>query len=395
MEPDSAVPNTSDSRSRRATNARGRLVRLLERADLPGIVLTRPGSVAWATGGLAPPVDRSAGTDLAWVVVTPASAALVTSEVEADRIRAEYVPERHALELVVVPWFDPGAFVRAASEFAGVPAGELASDGHRELGPDASDELVALRLALSDDELDELRSLGRLAAFALGECLRAWRPGRDRDLDVQAQLVSLVEAGGADTPVVIVGGDERVRRFRHPVAIGAPMSEMAMAVVVARRAGLHVAATRIALAHAPTKEWTVLQEKLTAVDDAVLGASRPGSTYGDALDVLDAAYSGVGAPGAWRQHFQGGPIGFEQREFEIAPLHRDSRWYLQEIEAGHAIAWNPSLAGGAKVEDTYIVGHGGLERVTNEDAWPTVPAAPVIGERPAVMVVQDYERGAS
>ena len=104
---------------------------------------------------------------------------------------------------------------------------------------------------------------------------------------------------------------------------------------------------------------------MLAIDDAVLSACQPGATYGAALAALDAAYAAGGAPGEWAGHYQGGPIGFAQREFEIAPDQAGSRWYREPIAAGHAIAWNPSLPGGAKAEDTYLVtGDGRLERVT-------------------------------
>ena len=52
----------------------------------------------------------------------------------------------------------------------------------------------------------------------------------------------------------------------------------------------------------------------------MLAASTAGTTYGDVLQVCDRAYAAAGHPQAWREHYQGGPIGYRQREFEIAPL---------------------------------------------------------------------------
>jgi antitoxin VapB len=386
MEHNSVEPNTKgDRRAGRAASACDRLRAYLEASGRPGVVLTTCPAVAWATGGLAPPVDRTAATEVAWLVLTARAGALITSEVEAARLIDEYDPRAHGLDLVVVPWFEPEAFARAAGDAADAPVGELAADGHPAFGIDASDDLTALRLALGGDEQHELRQLGRLAAEALRGALVAWRPG-DRDLDVQAALVATVEAGGGDTPVVIVGGDERVRRFRHPVAVGAPMHELVMAVVVARRAGLHAAATRFASARPLDGEATARWRRAEAIDDAVLAATRPGATYGAALGALDRAYAKAGAPGAWREHFQGGPIGFRQREFEIAPVQRDSRWFAEPIAAGHAVAWNPSLGGGAKIEDTYLVGADGLERVTDDGSWPTRTSA-TGRRRPVPLVV--------
>ena len=85
-----------------------------------GLVLTGPAAVAWACGGVAPPVDRTAATDLVWAVFTRRGAALITTNVEADRIRAEYDPGAHGFaDLAEVPWYSPDDFVSAAVRLAG------------------------------------------------------------------------------------------------------------------------------------------------------------------------------------------------------------------------------------------------------------------------------------
>jgi Xaa-Pro aminopeptidase len=365
----------------RADAARERLEGwLAARGDVPGVVLTSPGSVAWATGAVAPPVDRTAQSDLVWVVVTPAGAALVTTEVEADRVSEEYQPRRHGFaDLAAVPWHDQEAFVRAAQDIAGAGAARLAADGHPAFGLDVTEDLVTLRLALSPAEQEDLRELGADAAAALQESLASWRPG-ERDLDIQGRVAGLLESRGADAPVLIVGGDDRVRRFRHPMAVGAPVRQLAMAVVVARRAGLHAAATRFASAGPPPAEFAALRARVLRIERDTLAACVPPNRYGDVLTVLDQAYAREGAPGGWAGHYQGGPIGYAQREFEIAPSQRDSRWYATPVAAGQAVAWNPSLPGGAKAEDTYLVSATGLERLT------TVPGTGPAGAGPHTAV---------
>ena len=191
----------------------------------------------------------------------------------------------------------------------------------------------------------------------------SWRPG-ERDLDIQGRVAELLESRGADAPVLIVGGDDRVRRYRHPMAAGAPVRQLAMAVVVARRGGLHAAATRFASAGPPPPEFTALRARVLRIERDTLTACRPPNRYGDVLTALDQAYAREGAAGGWAGHYQGGPIGYAQREFEIAPSQRDSRWYSTPVAAGQAVAWNPSLPGGAKAEDTYLVSAAGLERLT-------------------------------
>jgi Xaa-Pro dipeptidase len=380
---------TEHSRSiPRAAAARARTSAWLAGQDrVAGLVLTTPGAVAWATGGVTPPVDRTAGTDLVWAVFTRSGASLITTEVEAERVREEYGPEQHGFgELAVVPWYEPDAFVAAAEELAGAGAADLAADGHEAFGTDAAADLTALRLTLSEAEQADLRDLGADAAAALEWALAAWKPG-ERDLDLQAQCAAALEARGADAPVLIVGGDERVMRYRHPMAIGAPVRRLAMAVVVARRAGLHAAATRFASAGPVPAGYAALRARVLRIEREVLAACRPGRSYADALTALDRAYATAGHPGGWAGHYQGGPIGYAQREFEIAPGQRDSRWPAQPIRAGHAVAWNPSLPGGAKAEDTYLITAGRPERVTASDDWPTEPGDDAVPGPPAVLEV--------
>ncbi|HET7012821.1 MAG TPA: hypothetical protein VFI65_02850 [Streptosporangiaceae bacterium] len=344
--------------------------------------------MAWATGGIAPPVDRTAGVDLVWAVFTPTVSALVTTNVEAARIRAEYDPASHGFtELAEVPWHSPGDFAEAAANLAGLAPGRLASDGHPAFGFDASDELISLRLTLSQAEIEDLADLGRDATHALQHALTQWQPG-ERDLDIQARCAALIEASGADAPVLIVGGDDRLASYRHPMAIGAPVHRLAMAVVVARRHGLHVALTRFASAGPVDQDYAALRTRVLAIEDAVLDASAAGASYGDALTTLATAYDASGAINGWNGHYQGGPIGFAQREFEIAPVQTGSRWFTEPIEAHHAIAWNPSLPGGAKAEDTYVIElDGNLGRLTTAPGWPVEDSDDRRPRRPAILEV--------
>jgi hypothetical protein len=119
------------------------------------------------------------------------------------------------------------------------------------------------------------------------------------------------------------------------------------------------------------------------IEGAMLAACSVGTTYGEVLRVCDAAYADAGHPGAWREHYQGGPIAYRQREFEVAPAPTlETPFTRAMIAVGNALAWNPSVTGGGKAEDTYLVGEDGLQRVTDSGAWPLLADG-----RPAVLDV--------
>jgi Xaa-Pro dipeptidase len=358
---------------------------LLAQRGWPGVVLTHPGSVAWLTDGLEDPIERGAASGLAWVLVTPARATVVTTNVELPRLAAEWPIDALGLDAVTAEWFAPDGLTRAAEQ-AAAPAtrDDLAADGHPGFGLDAADALTALRLTLSHAEQDRLRALAGDAARALESAVAAWRPG-DRDLDLSAAIASALEADGIFPACLLVGGDDRVERFRHPVATGAPMRRHAMAVVVGARQGLHVALTRFASATTPSPGLASAHAAAHRVEAEVLAACTPGTTYGAVLAAAAEAYTMVGAPGAWREHYQGGPVGYRQREFEIAPGQDDGPWAATPVAVGHAVAFNPSVAGGGKAEDTFLVGPDGLEWLTDTGAWPVAPPAPGLPPRPQIL----------
>src|SRR6266849_4739087 len=215
---------------------------LLDRRGLHAAVLSRTESVAWLTGGLTNRFEPGHPGSPLWLVVTADDAAAVTTNVERPRLGSEAGLPELGLQLHEVPWYEPGGLERVAAALAGARPERIGG-----LGMDLDDDLVELRLALLPPERERLARLAVDAAAALEGALRAWEPG-ERDVDVQAHVAERLERAGSFGACLIVGGDTRVERFRHPLAAGEPMRRLVMAVVVAERHGLHAAATRFACA---------------------------------------------------------------------------------------------------------------------------------------------------
>ena len=337
---------------------------LLERRGLDAVVLRGSDAVAWATGGITSPIERGVSVSPLWLVVRADIAAAVTTNVERARVDAEAGLHGLGIPLYEAPWYEPLSLELASLELADAPRARIGG-----LGTDVDDDLVEMRLALLPPERERLAALARDATAALEEALRAWTPG-ERDFDVQARVSEHLERVGAFGACLIVGGDDRVERFRHPLATGVPMTRLVMAVVVAERAGLHAAATRFACSDGLSGGVRAALDSALSVEAATLEACVPGATYGEVVETLARAYAEAGHDGAWQEHYQGGPVGYRQREFELVPTQTDSRWFSVALTEGHAVAWNPSIAGGGKAEDTYLVEPRGLRRLTDTGAWP-------------------------
>jgi Xaa-Pro dipeptidase len=378
------LPNRLTRVARRAAAAERATATLRERFHNRPLLLTTPGSVNWRSGGLSDPIDVAAVSDPLWILDCKNGSALITSEIEAPRFERDFRVREAGWDVLSAPWYEADAPLDLACSYAGVASSEFLSD-NTTFGENVLDDLVAGRLVHSEGELEDLRELGVLVGVALGAGIEAWKPGVSTDYDTAAVISHVLEAQGAKAVCLIVGGDERLRNLRHPLAVGDVIHDAIMAVVVAKRAGLHVAATRICVRHR-NDEIAASMKILESVNDVVLESSLPGGTWGDTMKALASGYADIGQPDAWREHFQGGPIGFEQREFELAPTQDSSPFWVLPRAANTAVAWNPSLRGGAKIEETYLVNKG-LEWLTPTPSWPVIEG-PHGARRSALKVLQ-------
>jgi antitoxin VapB len=109
----------------------------------------------------------------------------------------------------------------------------------------------------------------------------------------------------------------------------------------------------------------VAQARAGVVEDARAVRGRDGRRTrradGDCL-------AATGYPGEWQRHHQGGPAGYEAREYIATP---DSP---EVVAAVQPFAWNPSVPS-AKSEDTFLISEAGAELLTPTPGWPQVQVA--------------------
>ena len=263
--------------------------------------------MAWVTAGLEDRVVRNEEPALVWALVTGTGAFLITTNIELPRLAAE--EDCTEFELHAVPWYTPGGLAEAADHLAG--------------GLKVAEAPAALRMPLTAAEQDRLAALGADCARALEGVLRGWQP-IERECDLAARIAGALEERLIFPSVLLVGGAERRRAFRHPVPTTAMTGRDALAVVVGVRGGLNVACSRTVSAGEPDPELAARHLAACAVEAALIDATRPGRSWEDALAAGQAAYRDAGFDGEWREHVQGGPIGYLSREFDVVPGRADA-----------------------------------------------------------------------
>jgi Xaa-Pro aminopeptidase len=343
-------------------------------------LLTGQPGVAWVTAGVTDLVVRNEEPGLVWALITGTGAHLITTSIEEPRLAAEESTGGLGFTVHAVPWYHPGGLASAAADLAGAGS-RVATDGAG-TGTPLPGELAALRMPLTPGEADRLGELGAECAAALEAAMRAWQPD-ERECDLAARIAAALEQRRILPSVLLVGGAQRRRAFRHPVPTGAVTGGDVLAVIVGVRGGLNIACSRTAAAGPPADDLAQRHLAACTVEAAMIDATRPGRTWQAALEAGQAAYAGLGMPDEWRQHVQGGPIGYLSREFDVVP---GSAGAASAVQPGAAFAWNPTVRGG-KSEDTFVVTAAGARPVSNTADWPSLtvgtPSGPV--PRPAIL----------
>jgi len=310
-----------------------------------------PADVRWLLCGRGRPV--SAGSSPYTVSVDENRAQVLYQDIEASRVVAEERWEELGYEGVPHPRFEPTP--------------DLATDCC----------LDELRLALGIEELDRYRAAGSDAADAVVDALGALRPELS-ELGAAGELAGRLAARAFTTPVVLVGGERRAPVHRHPLPTEERLGRFALLAVTAEREGLYVSLTRIVSFGPPPRELERAVRAAAEVDAAVLCASRPGATLGELFDVLARTYEKQGFPEEWRRHHQGGLTGYRGREVFAVPEDPT------RLPEACAVAWNPSVTGGGKSEDTALVTTAGVEVLTRTPSLPELETAAGL-RRPAIV----------
>ncbi|PSQ47474.1 peptidase [Halobacteriales archaeon SW_7_65_23] len=351
-----------------------RLDERLAARSLAAIWIARPNGFAWLTGG-SNVVDRAGSVGVAAAGYDGDEVRMITNSIEAERLATEELPDTVTVESY--EWHESSLATAVKARSPEPAAADFDVPGFETL--DTTD----LRQPLTEPETERYRKLGAATAEAVEATCREASP-EDTEQMIAARLCGRLAEDGIDSPVVLIGGEERAPHYRHPTPTETGIGGYALVVVTAERDGLFASCTRTITFDPP--EWLLERHHAAArVEATALAATREigteGGTAGDVFEMIQDAYDAVGWDGEWRRHHQGGAAGFAGREWIATPDSTES------VYLPMAYAWNPTVEG-AKSEDTVLVDANGYETLTVGD-WPTITVEAVgydeMFQRPAVL----------
>lgn len=335
-----------------------RIIKLLDEKGLDGIILAKNSNISWLTGGMENRIVFVSEEGAVKLIVFKDKILVLTNNIEAERVTKEEGLDKEDFQFTVNQWYERDLLDGLIRKY------RLGSDYHFPQVNNLQEEIKQLRFSLLPEEIERYRSLGRETAKIMTDVCRAIKSGNTEN-EVKGRLAQKLWSKNINPHLILVGSDERLFDYRHPIAKDKEIKKYVMVVTCAEKYGLIVSLTRFVHFGEVAEELMDKLKAVVKVNASFIKNTRPGKKVADIFKEGIRTYGEVGYPGEWKLHHQGGATGYEARDYIAFPVSSHI------VQPSQAFAWNPSIKG-VKSEDTIIVNETENEIITDDPEWPKV-----------------------
>jgi Xaa-Pro dipeptidase len=346
-----------------------RLQKMLAGENLGGVLINAQHNFAWLTAGASNGVDLSRESGASFLLVrADGKRFALANNIEMPRLLAEEISAED-FEPVEFAWEDE----KSSGDFVVEKAKSLLNDNSNlaadlvlsnEVRP-IENLISSCRYELTEAEIERFKQLGKDAGRAIGSLFKSLSPG-ETELEIAHKASVALASYNIDAIVNLVGADERIKRFRHPIPTANVWKKVLLVVVCAKRGGLIASLSRIACVGEIPAELERRTEAASYVFAKLLSETKTGASGANLYRIAADAYREKGFAGEIHLHHQGGAAGYKTRDWTAHPAS------LETVKSNQAFAWNPSITG-TKAEETYLLNEAGeLENLTASPAFPSV-----------------------
>jgi Xaa-Pro aminopeptidase len=338
-----------------------RLRELMKTKRLAGVLLKRQANFSWLTAGGINLIGIATEMGGTAILVTEDTKYVLTTNVEASRMVEEEGVETLGFQMRKFPWWDDreGTIAR---ELTG--GGALGCDVPYPNAVNVGEDVVRLRFSLTASEVERYRWLGDKVSRAAEKILTKTKRG-EKECAVIGRLSAELWKDRIDPIGVMGAADERIANFRHSIPMEKAIERMFMLSVNARKGGLVVCLTRFIYFGTLPRKLKKQYADTVYVDCVMMASTRPGRPAREVFEKAIAAYAEKGYPEEWQLHHQGGPIGYQPRDYRAHFKTPDL------VAENQPFCWNPSITG-TKSEDTILATANGPELITHPVLFPTM-----------------------
>ena len=333
-----------------------------------GALLNSQHNFAWLTGGKSNGINLSAENGACFLLIkNDGKCFVLAGNIEMPRLLSEEI-SAETFEPVEFAWQKEkasGDFVIKKAQAILENGANLASDLYLSRDVPAIENLIApCRYSLTDAEIERYRELGKDAGKAIGEAIKIVSAG-DTEIEIARKTRGELAKYNINPVVNLVGADERIEKFRHPIPTGNRWKKVLLIAVCANREGLIANLSRIICVGKIPDELRRKTEASAYVFTKLLSETKPGKSGAELYKIAADAYAEKGFADEINKHHQGGATGYKTRDWVIHPASNE------RVYTNQAFAWNPSITG-TKVEETALINDDKSEIVTTTPDFPQI-----------------------
>lgn len=321
-----------------------------------GVILNRRDNFTWVSGGAKNAVCTNIETGIGYFVISQEDVKLLADSSDAPRMEKEQNPLE--AETILVPWYTSMESYLQNLTKEKVYVSDTGIAGTKNV----QSQLVELRMHLNEEEVRRYREIGQACARIVEGVCKDACPGQTEE-EVACELKCRCLKEGISPDCVLVGSDERILNYRHPVPTDKKIENSLMVVLGGEKYGLNISMTRIVYFGLVPEEIKKRYESTAYIFACMQCMMKEGMSYQEYFLKVQKLYQEAGYDGEWKLHHQGGPTGYGCREFVVTP---DTQG---QIFNGEAFAWNPTIKG-TKCEETTYLTKNGVETFTRTKEWP-------------------------
>ncbi len=334
---------------------------LLNEQGLEGLYLKTQSNFSWLTAGGSNVVGITLELGVAGLLITREREYVICNNIEAPRMTAEEKLEDQGYELRSFPWYAERER-EIVHELVG--GGQLGADFNFPGAVNLSGAVARLRYSLLPSEVERYIELGRLTSLAIEETAQTVRPG-DKECAIIGRLAERLWSQRLDYITTFCAADERIARFRHPIATEKQIEKRAMLCVNARKWGLIISLTRFVQFEPVSDQLREIYNANVLIDCTLMAKTIPGTPAKEAFNAGIEKYRELGFSNEYELHHQGGAIGYVGRDYKVN-FETD-----EVVQPNQAFAWNPSITG-SKSEDTMLATSEGPVLLSRPQDFPVL-----------------------
>jgi len=338
---------------------KNRVMDFLGQSDYDAVLIGRKDNFAWFTGGGSNEVVRSAAEGFAVLLITRNETRMVAHVMDGQRIIDEELNDWD-VEYIPLRWYDSSLLEKAVQLLKGKKVLSDVPCNGTVYRPKA---VQSIHYPLTDMEIQKLRRLGAATDRILRCVADEIKPGM-RELEVAGMLSSEYTRSGFSCEVLLVGSDERVSKYRHPIPTDKKIKKHVLLHPAVCGWGLHANVTRQVYFDSIPKEIEKKYDAACRIQAASIGMCVPGRRFAEILEAQKRIYREAGYAEEWRNHFQGAITGYVLADPTVL-LDPDAR-----IASHQAYDWFITITG-VKTEELSINTGDAREVCSAAGHWPT------------------------